>query len=233
MKGVLSVLLLLVCFTLPKAALAGDRIWTDIDGRELTARVVAKDEKSILLRLVSGKRVPVPLNRLSLPDKEWLKSWKAADFSVKTRLVNFKGLFGLDTAREFTFEGKGRDGRGRLYPFGVKIFEDEIPAYIKATNEFFALIKKKASLDLKDVEYEKALYKGKKFGQSQLTNLLAFQVKDGEIKPTGSTMTRGYAASNGGATIEVERLQDLLDFLEGFSVKDWDKRQEKIKRQFE
>ena len=219
MKSLLSpISLVLLWVGLPTAVQAQDRTWTDIEGRKIPARAVAKDDKNVRLRLADGKRVSVPLTRLSQADLDWIKDWKAPDFAVKATMRDFKGNFGINAAREFEF----RSGR----KMRAVIFEDEIPAFIKAIHEFFELAKKVTP----DVpEYEKALHKGKAHGSTGLWTLLVFEVHEGRARANGGKLR----SEDGSKGMKPAELMQLLDFLEGFSVAEWEGEQERIKKQFE
>ena len=131
---------------------------------------------------------------------------------------DFNGNFGINAAREFEF----RSGRN----VSSVIFEDEIPAFIKAIHEFFELTKKVTP----DVpEYEKVLHKGKAHGSTNLWPLLVFEVRKGKARANGGKLR----SEDGSKGMEPSELMQLLDFLEGFSVDEWEKEQERIKKQFE
>jgi hypothetical protein len=68
-----SGIVLMVCFW-AWAALADDRVWTDVTGRTLTAAFVKVEGNAVLLRIANGKVSKVPLARLSAVDRDWVKA---------------------------------------------------------------------------------------------------------------------------------------------------------------
>lgn len=208
----------LIFATLSTAIQAQDRIWTDIEGRKITGRAVAKNDTSVILILANNKKVTVPLVKLDQSDVDWVKAWELPDFKIEVEIKRFHGAGGvITTAREFKFITHNP-------LLGVVIFEDEIPAFIKAIHEFFELEKKVTpNID----NYAKVLHVGR--ASSIQRDLLVFTVNQGEVKATGFTFF--YDRKSKGITSQ--ELKKLLTFLEGFSISDWDKKQEQIKQQFE
>jgi len=58
--------------TLLRAQSSESRSWKDVTGRVLQAEFVTADDKSVTLK-VGGKDFPLPLERLSAEDREWIK----------------------------------------------------------------------------------------------------------------------------------------------------------------
>lgn len=53
------------------------RPWTDVQNRRIEATLVRGDTQSIVLQLVDGREVPFPLEKLSLPDREYVEKNRA------------------------------------------------------------------------------------------------------------------------------------------------------------
>lgn len=66
----LCCLLLLAAMT----AVSPARTWTDRQGRKVEGKLVASDDREIVLRLKDGKNVTIPLHRLSDADLEFLEN---------------------------------------------------------------------------------------------------------------------------------------------------------------
>lgn len=217
MKSLLSqISLFFLWFGLPSTLKAQDRIWTNSEGRKITGRAVAKDDMNVQLRLADGKRVSVPFSKLSQADLDWIKDWKATDFKVKATMHDLVGD-GSKFIRSFEF----------LSESGIRavIYETDIPAFIKAAYEFFEL-EKKTSPDV--TEYEKVLCESNAYETEYPDQLLIFEVREGKAIARGQKLH-----SKSGSRITPSDLMKLLDFLEGFSVNEWEKDQERIKKQFE
>ena len=58
-----------------EVSLYQDRVWTNNDGKKVTARAVAKTQDKLTLRMTDGKRVQVAIDQLSKKDSEWLGNW--------------------------------------------------------------------------------------------------------------------------------------------------------------
>lgn len=52
------------------------RVWQSIDGRSLSAKLIAADEKFAVFRLSDEKRSTVPLSRLSEADRRFVEEWR-------------------------------------------------------------------------------------------------------------------------------------------------------------
>jgi hypothetical protein len=77
LQATASVILLLPCTGL--RADDGYRVWTDVRGREVTARMAGVDGDSIILELKDGRKVPYPLAQLSDADRQAASHWKPAE----------------------------------------------------------------------------------------------------------------------------------------------------------
>lgn len=70
---ILLVASLALCLsTLLRAQTSESRSWKDVTGRVIQAEFVSADDKSVTLK-VGGKDFPLPLERLSAEDREWIK----------------------------------------------------------------------------------------------------------------------------------------------------------------
>ncbi len=68
----MKTLLILALFSIAYAA-EESRTWTDTNGRTLKARLVAKDSINAEVTLANGKRVKLPLSKLSEGDKDYVE----------------------------------------------------------------------------------------------------------------------------------------------------------------
>lgn len=53
------------------------RSWTDVQNRKVEATLVSSDAQSVILQLADGREIPFPLEKLSLPDREYVEKNRA------------------------------------------------------------------------------------------------------------------------------------------------------------
>lgn len=195
-------------------ALLQGRVWTNKDGKKVTARAVAKTQDKVTLRMTDGKRVQISLDQLSKEDSEWLSNWEQPVIKVSVRVLDSFNKKGLEhpipvplQQRVFMIEN---------YPTYLFLLENESREFLAAFKEFFEL----ASKPLTDVKsYKKVIYQRKPNGKLPARDILEFSVYNGKPYLNG--------------TITPKQVLQYQDFLETFSVREWDKQQEEIKRRFE
>jgi len=202
-----------------EVSLYQDRVWTNNDGKKVTARAVAKTQDKLTLRMTDGKRVQVAIDQLSKKDSEWLGNWIQPVIKVSSEMQTIWGPKKNTTVRTFTFSRESVNldyFRGKL-----TLFEYEFPLVVAAIKEFIVL----ASKPLSDVDhYRKVLYTRKAISEHRAaTDMLVFEVMRG--KP--------LLGVDGSGRLNPTQALEFQDFLETFSVRDWDKQQEEIKKRFE
>lgn len=211
-KAKIKLLLVVAYLSFSGVACCQDRVWTNTEGQQITARAVSKDENSVTLKLQDGKRVPVELEALSNADLEWLNKWKPPIITVSAFM---KGGANGREKRRFKFDSS--DG------CKLVIFEDELPDVIAALKDLIELAQKPVG-DVKS--YEKVLHKGQQPGVIGEANVVVFRIKNGKAY-CGGWVTGSYVSK-----ISTEKLLPFLDFFETFSVRDWERKKEEIERRF-
>ncbi|MDA0813503.1 MAG: SHD1 domain-containing protein [Verrucomicrobia bacterium] len=68
---------LLTASLLAGSSVADERVWTDTQGRKLTAQLLGIESQKARLRLASGKESQVDLEKLSPEDLHYIQQWKA------------------------------------------------------------------------------------------------------------------------------------------------------------
>jgi hypothetical protein len=201
-----------------EVSLYQDRVWTNNDGKKVTARAVAKSDDKVTLRMTDGKRVQVAIDQLSKEDSEWLGKWIQPVIKVSSEIQTIYGPKKNTSVRRFVFR---RESVIREYFYGhLTLYEYEFPLVVAAIKEFIVL----ASKPLSDIDqYKKVLYTRKAVGGYTAVDLLVFEVMQG--KP--------LLGVDGSGRLKPTEALEFQDFLETFSVRDWDKQQEEIKRRFE
>jgi hypothetical protein len=198
-----------------------ERTWKNSEGREIVARAVSKDDKSVVLRLQDGKRFSVEVASLSDEDQRWVAEWKAPVFIVNSRSV---------TAYKNSHRGPSNPvvvGRSFSFKSGyheIEVFEPELKAVISALQKFLDL----ANKPLEDIKnYKQIIYQSNQGDTREDTPFVVFTVTDGKAYLTGGIV------SGGGGRIPAKNAARFLDYLETFSPREWDARQKSIKERFE
>jgi hypothetical protein len=188
-----------------------ERIWTSTQGGKITARAVSKSDTGVILKYQDGKRVEVALAKLSPEDVEWVKKWIAPTFTVSAEIDG--GHIGLKYTqmRMFTFSSSSGES--------LEIYEKKLPYLIPALQKVLELGK----IDRSDVEgYQQQIPVGKPIGYSYEDKEVIFKIEDGKAFCSGLV-----------GTIPIEEIPSFIDFIEKFSVREWDEKKENIKRRFE
>ena len=187
-----------------------DRTWVNTKGKEIIARAVSKDDTSVMLRLQNGKRARVEFKTLSPDDLEWLAKWESPVITVTTsmRTTYWRGQKRVEI-RRFKFSHPNRTS--------IVVLEDQLPSLAPTLKKFFELAKKPVT----DVEsYEQVIHDGRPKGQR---DLFIFRISKGDVRLDG----HGVWGRRGMTPQEVV---PYVDFIETFSVREWDREQETIKR---
>lgn len=74
MKSPLGPVLRYLLILTAMVAVSPARTWSDRQGRKIEGKLVASDDREIVLRLKSGKNVKIPIDRLSEADQEFLEN---------------------------------------------------------------------------------------------------------------------------------------------------------------
>jgi hypothetical protein len=204
-------------FSLLGIACCQDRLWTNTEGRQITGRAVSKDKSSVVIRMQNGKRVSIDLRTLGHQDLDWLNKWTPPKITVSASMegVGYQGQKRIEK-RRFKFSSSAG--------CNFVIFEDELPDVIVALKNLIELAQKPAS----DVNsYEQILHRGKAIGVPGKSGVVIFRINKG--KPYCS----GWITGSYNSHVSLENVFPLFDFIETFSVRDWERKEEEIKRRFE
>lgn len=200
-----------------------ERIWTSTNGRQITARAVSKSDNGVTLKHQDGRRVEVAFTKLSPIDVEWVKKWEAPIFTVSAKFKKANPFRDNTVVRVFVFDcSTGKS---------LEIREENLPSLISALQKALEL----GNIERDDIkDYHQIIPVGKLSVEKPRIDSLQdpseeviFRIEEGKAYCSGSVLK--FSSPE----IPIEEIPAFIDFIETFSVREWDKQQEEIKRRFE
>lgn len=202
-----------------------NRVWTSKDQKQVIARAVDKKDDKVTLRLKDGKRVKVAIKQLSDKDVDWLNNWTPKVIYVTTVMRDCRKSNGKK--RVFIFKDSSEnellnEKRSSYSNNSIEIYEDDfqgLPAAIVTFNELI-------SKPMKNVrEYSKVILRQTvdvlKNDLPATYEMVKMVVIDGNIS---------FVANKRPMT--AEEIIPFYDFLEVFSIREWEREQKSVERLF-
>jgi hypothetical protein len=158
-----------------------------------------------------GKRVEVELSKLSKEDLEWIKMWSPPSIVVTAYVETvYTGTKNIEM-RKFVFYSPLLGS--------IEVYEKKLPYLIpvlKKSLDYEKVDKSDIANYNHDIPYEKLI------GYDGEPKNAVFSVRDG----------KSHLILDESNKIRTETIPMFIDYIEIFSVTDWDKKQEEIKQRF-